>query len=289
MKPIHFILLVLLVITLNSTLFILDQREQALVVQFGESMREVRTPGLHFKIPFAQDLIVFDKRVLDLNADPKELIAADQKRLIVDSFAKYRIVNPLQFYQTARNEAGMRVRLNAILDSRLREVLGSVPLQALLTGERGRIMQDIKQKVNEEAKSFGIEVVDVRIMRADLPQTNSEAIFLRMQTERQREAKEFRAQGAEEGQRIRSRADKERTVILAEAQKQASLLRGAGEGKAAEIHAEAYNKDPEFYRFYRSLQAYREVLKNTDTTLILSPDSEFLKFFNELTDKTDKK
>jgi membrane protease subunit HflC len=285
MKPIYLILAFICFLLLNGSMFILDQREQALVVQFGQPMRVVREPGLHFKIPFAQDLIVFDKRVLDLNADPKELIAADQKRLIVDSFAKYRIVDPLKFYQTVRNEAGMRVRLNAILDSRLREVLGSVPLQALLTGEREKIMQDIKQKVNQEAKSFGIDVVDVRIMRADLPPTNSEAIFLRMQTERQREAKEFRAQGAEESQRIRSRADKERTIILAEAQKQSSLLRGAGEGKSTEIYTEAYSRDPEFYRFYRTLQAYRETLKNTDTTLILSQDSEFLKFFNDLTGK----
>ena len=285
MKPIYLILAFICLLVLNSAVFLLDQREQALVVQFGQPIRVVRDPGLNFKIPFAQDLIVFDKRVLDLNADPKELIAADQKRLIVDSFAKYRITDPLKFYQTVRNEAGMRVRLNAILDSRLREVLGSVPLQALLTGEREKIMQDIKQKVNQEAKSFGIDVVDVRIMRADLPLTNSEAIFLRMQTERQREAKEFRAQGAEESQRIRSRADKERTIILAEAQKQSSLLRGAGEGKSTEIYTEAYSRDPEFYRFYRTLQAYRETLKNTDTTLILSPDSEFLKFFNDLTGK----
>lgn len=284
-KPIYFIIGFLILITLNSTLFILDQREQALVVQFGQPIREIREPGLNFKIPFAQDLIRFDKRVLDLNADPKELIAADQKRLIVDSFAKYRIIDPLKFYQTVRNEAGMRARLNAILDSRLREVLGSVPLQALLTGERSQIMQDIKLKVNDEAKSFGIDVVDVRIMRADLPQTNSEAIFLRMQTERQREAKEFRAQGAEEAQRIRSRADKERTIILAEAQKQSDLLRGSGEGTAAKIHSDAYERDPEFYRFYRSLQAYRETLKNTDTSLILSPDSDFLSFFNDLTGK----
>lgn len=285
MKPIYLVLAFICFLIVNGSMFILDQREQALVVQFGEPIRVVREPGLNFKIPFAQDLIVFDKRVLDLNADPKELIAADQKRLIVDSFAKYRITDPLKFYQTVRNEAGMRVRLNAILDSRLREVLGSVPLQALLTGEREKIMQDIKQKVNQEAKSFGIDVIDVRIMRADLPQTNSEAIFLRMQTERQREAKEFRAQGAEESQRIRSRADKERTIILAEAQKQASLVRGAGEGKSTEIYTEAYSRDPEFYRFYRTLQAYRETLKNTDTTLILSPDSEFLKFFNDLTGK----
>lgn len=281
-KPLHFILGFIALLTLNSAVFILDQREQALVVQFGEPIREVREPGLNFKIPFAQELIVFDKRVLDLNADPRELIAADQKRLIVDSFAKYKIVDPLRFYQTVRNEAGMRTRLNAILDSRLREVLGSVPLQALLTGERSQIMQDIRSKVNAEAKSFGIEVVDVRIMRADLPQTNSEAIFLRMQTERQREAKEFRAQGAEEAQRIRSKADKDRAVIIAEAQKQANLLRGEGEAKAAQIHADAYGRDPQFYNFYRSLQAYREVIRQGDTTMVLSPDSEFLKFFNDL-------
>lgn len=282
-KPIYIILGAVLLLLINSTAFILDQREQALVVQFGEPVRVVKDPGLHFKIPFAQDLITFDKRILDLNADPRELIASDQKRLIVDSFAKYKIVDPLKFYQTVRNEAGMRTRLNAILDSRLREVLGSVPLQALLTGERTKIMHSIKQNVNSEAKSFGIDVVDVRIMRADLPPTNSEAIFLRMQTERQREAKEFRAQGAEEAQGIRSKADKDRTIILAEAQKQSDLMRGDGEGKAAEIHAAAYARDPEFYRFYRSLQAYRESLKNTDTSLILSPDSDFLKFFNDLT------
>lgn len=282
-RPLYVVIAIIAVILISSTIFIVDQREQALVVQFGSPVRVVKEPGLNFKMPLAQEVIYFDKRILDLNAEPREIIASDQKRLIVDSFAKYRIVDPLKFYQSVRNEAGVRGRLNAILDSRLREVLGNVPLNTMLTGERSKVMHEIKQNVGREAQGFGIEVIDVRIMRTDLPQANSENIFRRMQTEREREAKEFRAQGAEEAQRIRSKADRDRTILLAEANKQAELLRGLGDGKATQIHAQAYQQDPDFYKFYRTMQAYREVLKTADTRMILSPDSEFLKFFKDLT------
>lgn len=269
------------VILLLGSVFTVKEVEQALVLRFGEPVAVVKEPGLHFKRPFLFETIrKFDDRILDLNADPKELIASDQKRLIVDAFAKYRIVDPLKFYQTVRDEHGIRTRLNSILDSRLREVLGGVPLSTLLTGERAVIMEKIQKNVNSESIDFGVDVVDVRIMRADLPEKNSQAIFQRMQTEREREAKEFRAQGAEEAQRITSRADKDRTVILAEARKKAQILKGEGDAEATRIFAEAFGKDVDFFSFYRSLQAYNGTLDKENTSMVLSPDSEFLKYFN---------
>jgi len=281
MKAIPYILAALVIIFLGSV-YIVDETEQAIVLQFGEPQSGIKKAGLHFKRPFfLQNVVKMDKRILDLNAEPRELIAADQKRLIVDAFAKFRITNPLKFYQTVRNEFGIRTRLNSILDSRLREVLGSVPLSTLLTGERSDIMRQIKDNVNKETEGFGIDVVDVRIMRADLPEENSKAIFKRMQTEREREAKEFRAQGAEEAQRITSRAERDRTVLLAEAEKKAQILRGEGDAEATNIFAEAFGKDPEFFNFYRSMQAYRMTLKKENTSMILSPESDFLHLFSE--------
>lgn len=267
---------------LISAVFIVDQRRQVLVLQFGEPVRVVKKAGIHLKLPFIQHLETFDNRLLALHAKPSEVIASDQKRIIVDAFVQYKINDPLKFYQTVRSETVASQRLNTFLDSGLRQVLGHHPLSALLTGERTAVMQAIAQEVGSKAAAFGIEVVDVRIMRADLPQKNSESIFLRMQTEREREAKEFRAQGAEEGQRIRSSADKERTIILAEAEKKAEILRGEGDAESTRIFAKAVGQDPEFYAFYRSLQAYRTAMKKDDTSIVLSPNSEFLKYFGNV-------
>jgi len=283
MKKISIIIAIAVAFLVYGSVFIVNQAEQVLILRFGEPVDVVNKPGLNFKRPFFLESIVrFDKRVLDLNAEPREVIASDQKRLIVDAFAKYRITDPLKFYQTVRNEYGIRTRLNSILDSRLREVLGSFPLSTLLTGERSNIMQQIYENVNDEVKSFGIDIVDVRIMRADLPEKNSQAIYQRMQTEREREAKEFRARGAEEAQKITSHAEKDRTIILAEAEKQSQILRGEGDATAIKIFADAFGKDEEFYSFYRSMQAYKKTIDQGDTKFVLSPDSEFLRYFGDI-------
>lgn len=273
--------LVVLILLAMSGLFTVNQAQQVLVLQFGAPVRPIEEPGLHVKIPFVQNVVYFDKRLLDFDADAQEVITSDQKRLVVDAFARYRIVNPLLFYQTAGNEANMRVRLSAIVTSSLRDVLGKVPFAAVLTEQRGQLMRQISDGVVAQAKSFGVTVFDVRIMRADLHPDNSAAIFGRMQTEREREAKQYRAEGAEAAQRIRAEADRDRTVILAEAQRQAQILRGQGDAEATRIFADAFNRDPEFYNFYRSLQAYRNALGDGSSTLVLSPDSEFFRFFRD--------
>ncbi len=273
----------LIAFLLIGSLYIVNEREQVLVLRFGEPIAVITEPGIYLKRPYMLENVVrLDRRILHLNADPQEVIASDQKRLIADAFAKYRITDPLKFYQTVRNERTARTRLMPILDSRLREVLGRFPLVTLLSDQRREMMQTIRDNLNREAETFGIEVVDVRIMRADLPKENSDKIYRRMQTEREREAKELRAEGAEEAKRITSRADKERTVMLAEAEKQSQMLRGQGDAEATRIAGEAYGRDLEFYRFYRSLQAYRQTLSKEDTTMVLSPDSEFLQFFNDM-------
>jgi membrane protease subunit HflC len=241
----------------------------------------VQDAGLKMKIPFVQNVVYFDKRLLDFDADAQEVIMADQKRLVVDAFARYRIVDPLLFYQAVGNEANMRARLSAIVNSSLRNVLGSVPFSAVLTARRAELMHQISQSVVAEAKSFGVNVMDVRIMRADLHPDNSAAIYGRMQTEREREAKQERAEGAETAQRIRAEADRDRTVILADAQRQAQILRGQGDAEATGIFANAFNRDPEFYGFYRTLQAYQRSLGDGATTMVLSPDSEFFRYFHD--------
>lgn len=256
-----------------------QQTEQALVLEFGQPVGVVKEAGLHFKKPFLfQTIITLDNRVLDLNADPREVIASDQKRLIIDAFAKYKIIDPLKFYQTVRDERGARMRLNAILDSKLRETVGNFPLSRLLSQERVAMMKTAQERVNAEAASFGVDVVDVRIMRADLPQENSQRIYNRMNTERDREAKEFRAQGAEEAQRIMAKAEKERTILLAEAQRKSEQLHGEGDAQANSIVAEVSSRDPEFFKFYRTINAYKNALPPENTRLVLTPDSEFLKF-----------
>lgn len=278
-----------------SSVFVVDQTEQALILEFGKPVRAVSEAGLNFKVPFTQNVEFFDKRLIDFDAEPNEVIASDQKRLIVDAFMRYRITDPLRFKQTVGNETTMRSRLNSILESSLRQVLGSVPLSDVLSEKRAEIMSKIRDLVNAQARGvkveggadnitkggFGIEVVDVRIKRADLPPANSDGIYKRMQTEREREAKEFRAKGSEDAQKIRSQADKERTIILAEAQKTAQITRGEGDGTATKIFADAFGKDEEFFQFYRSMQAYKKTLDKKDTTMILSPDSEFLKMFEK--------
>ena len=269
---------VLILVAFNS-LFIVDQTAQALVIQFGNFVRDVRTPGLHVKAPW-QDAVFYDRRVLDYEPPSEEVIAADQKRIVVDSYARYRIVNPLQFYQSVGTEAVMQLRLGATISGTLRRVLGNVVLSALLSPERAKIMGEIRDQVATQAKSFGIEVIDVRIRRADLPQENSQAIYARMQSERQREANEYRAQGAEQAQGIRARAERDRTVILAEATKQSQILRGQGDAESIKTYADAYGKDMDFFTFYRSLEAYRTAI-GPDTTMVLSPTSEFFQYFGQ--------
>jgi membrane protease subunit HflC len=262
-----------------SSLFIVDQTEQALVLQFGEPKRVVRDPGLWVKIPFVQNVVYYDLRVLDYDPPAEEVIAADQKRLVVDTYTRFRITNPLLFFQSVRDENGVRLRLGALVSASLRRVVGNVTLASILSAERARVMNEIRAQANSEAKAFGIDVVDVRIRRADLPEENNQAIYARMQSEREREARQFRAQGAELAQGIRAKADREKVIILAEAQKQAQITRGEGDASAVRISAEAYSRDPDFYAFYRSLQAYRDSLA-TGTTLVLSPDSPFLRFLS---------
>jgi len=276
------ILVVILGIIGFGAMFTVDQTHQALVLQFGEPKRVITDPGLKFKLPLLQDVTYMDKRILALEGPTEEVIAADQKRLLVDSFARFRIVDVLKFYQSVGSEAVARSRLGAQLNSALRRVLGSQDFQAALSGERANLMQDIRNILNAEAKSFGIEIVDVRIRRTDLPEANSQAIYRRMQTEREREAKENRAQGAEIGTRIRADADRQRTILLAEAHRQSEILRGEGDAERTRIFAEAASKDPEFYAFYRSLQAYLVALSPSDTTMVLSPESQFFRFFNRL-------
>lgn len=271
---------VLLVLGMSST-FIVHQTEQAIVLRFGNPVRVINEPGLKFRLPLAETVERFDKRVLDSDPDAEEVIASDQKRLVVDAFARYRIVDPLRYYQTVSNERGLQARLERIINGTLRNVVGNVTLASVLSEERAAIMTEIQKQVQNEAKTFGIDVIDVRIRRADLPQANSEAIYARMKSEREREAKEFRAQGAELAQRIRARADRERTVLLADAAKQAQILRGDGDGQQVEIWAKAAGQDPDFFMFYRSMEAYRQSLSG-DTTLVLQPDSDFLRYFRDV-------
>lgn len=267
------------VVLLSMSLFTVFQTQQALVLQFGEPKRVIRDAGLQFKVPFVQNVIYLDKRILDLDSPAQEVIASDQKRLVVDAFSRFKISDPLRFYQSVGNEQVARSRLSTVLNSSVRRVLGESSFTAVVRDRREELMKRITGQVNTEAAKFGIEIVDVKIRRADLPQANSEAIYRRMQTERQREAAEIRAQGQEQAQRIRSRADKEVTVIKAEATRDGEKLRGEGEAERNKIFAQAFGQDPDFFAFYRSMQAYESSLQGTDTTLVLTPDSDFFKYF----------
>jgi len=265
-----------------SSVFTVHQTQQVLVLQFGDPRRVITEPGLHFKWPLVENIETLDRRILGFDALPEEIIALDQKRLVVDAFLRYRISDPLQFYKAVREQRIAEERLRTLLSSNLRRVLGSVPLENLLTGERAALMSQILVLVNQQAKELGIKAIDVRIKRADLPDANNQAIYARMNSEREREAREFRAQGAEISQRIRSRADRERTVLLAEAVKQSQILRGEGDGQRNHIFAEAYGADPDFFAFYRSMEAYKVALGSGDTTMVLSPDSDFFRYFGTL-------
>ena len=266
-------------VTIYASAFIVHQNEQALVLRFGEPKRVVNTPGLNWKVPLVDSVEIYDKRILDLDSQPQEVTASDQKRLVVDSFARYRIVDPLKFYQTLRYEEGVRSRLGPIIDSAMRRVLGAATFQDVVRDKREYLMNRIAQQVNKEGNDFGLEVVDVRIKRADLPEQNSKSVFDRMRAERQREAAEFRAQGTAEANRIKATADREATVIRAEATRKGEQTRGAGDAERNRIYAEAYTKDQEFFEFYRSMQAYEHGLKSEDTRLLISPDSDFFKYF----------
>ena len=279
MKKFLIAILVVLGFVAYNALFVVQEINQAIVLQFGDPKKIITKPGLNVKIPFIQNVVFLDRRVLNLDNPPEEVIAADQKRLIVDAFARFKIVDPLKFYISVGNERVARSRLATIINSRIRSVLGTQQLATLLSTDRAVHMGTIQNDVNTEAENFGITIVDVRIKRADLPQANSEAIFKRMQTEREREAKEFRAQGAEIASKITSTADKEVTVILATANKQSEIMKGEGDGKRNKIFAQAFGRDPQFFGFYRAMQSYEKALIGGDTSLILSPDSDFFKFF----------
>jgi membrane protease subunit HflC len=264
-----------------ASAFIVHQNEQALVLEFGKPKRVVTQPGLHWKLPLVETVDIFDKRILDLDTTTQEVTASDQKRLLVDAFARYKIVDPLKFYQTLRYEAAVRSRLGPIVESALRRALGSATFQDLVRDKRELLMKQIAANVNEEGRDFGLEVVDVRIKRADLPEQNLKSVFDRMRAERQREASEFRAQGTGEANRIKATADREVTIIKAEATRKGEELRGAGEAERNKIFAEAFNRDPDFFAFYRSMQAYEAGLKPGDTRLVISPDSDFFKYFSD--------
>jgi membrane protease subunit HflC len=283
MKVPKFILpvIVVLVVFFFQSVIIVQEINQAIVLQFGDPKKIITKAGLNFKLPFIQNVVYLDKRVLNLDNPPEEVIASDQKRLIIDAITRFQIVDPLKFYISVGNERVARSRLSTIINSRIRGVLGTQDLATLLSTERTKQMTIIRNDVNEEAKGFGIKIIDVRIKRADLPPANSDAIYKRMQTERQREAKEIRAQGAEIAAKITSTADKDVTVLLANAKKQSEIMKGEGDGQRNKIFADAFGKDPQFFAFYRAMQAYEKALIGSETSLVLSPDSAFFKFFGK--------
>ena len=276
------IVIVVGALVLFSSMFIVHQTQQALVLQFGDPKRQITNPGLEFKIPFIQDVVFFERRVLDIDPPRQQVLLASQKRLDVDSYARFRIIDPLEFYKTVRNERGARAQLSGIINSTLRRGLGNETLKEILSNKRVAIMADIRQQVNAAVDRFGIEIIEVRLRRADYPKETSNNIYDRMKSEREQEAREFRAQGAEQAQQIRADADKQRTILVAEAKQKSETLRGEGDGLAIKIYADAFGQDPEFYGFYRSMLAYRKAMTDSDTTLVLSPDSDFFRYFKDI-------
>lgn len=266
---------------LYASAFIVHQNEQALVLRFGNPQQVITTPGLKWKVPFVDTVDYFDKRILDLDTIEQEVTASDQQRLIVDAYARYRIADPLKFYQNVRNEERVRQVVGPLIESEIRSVLGSATLQEVVKDKREILMKQIATQVNKEGRDYGIEVVDVRIKRADLPKENLVKVYDRMKADRVREATELRAQGEAESNRIRADADKRVTVIKAEATLKSDQIRGAGEAERNRIFAEAFGQDPDFFRFYRSMQAYTASLKAGDTRMLLSPDSEFFRYFQD--------
>ncbi len=275
------VVVALIIFVLWNAVYIVNQTEQAIVLQFGEPVRLVKEPGLKFKTPFIQNVTYYDNRLLNLDPPAQEVVLNDKKRLDVDSFTRYRIIDPLKFYQTVRNEYNARERLAAIVNSSVRKILGQITLTELLSQQRDQIMKQISEAVKADAEQIGVSVADVRIRRADLPIDVLQAINARMKTERERDAKEFRAQGQQEAQQIRAEADKETAIIVAEADKAAQIIRGEGDEQAILIWNNAANQDPEFYAFYRSLEAYRKALANGETSLVIAPDGEFFDFFSQ--------
>jgi membrane protease subunit HflC len=276
------IAVIVLGIVVADAFFTVDETQQALVLQFGQHRRTVQEPGLHVKVPFLQGVVYYDDRVLNVDPPAQQVTLADQRRLDVDTLVRYRIDDPREFYRTVNNEATANQRLLSTVTSTLRDVLGSVTQLDILSERRAEIMNRIRAQVEEEATRFGMDITDVRIVRADIPETTLQSVYDRMRSERQREAAEARARGEEQARQIRARADREATVLLAEAERRAQILRGEGDAEAIRIQAEAYGSDPEFFSFYRTLQAYRQALRDDDTTLVLSPNSDFFRFFQDI-------
>ena len=276
-------IVIIAIIILFNALFIVRQTQQTLILQFGDPIRIIQKPGLNIKIPLIQSAIYYDVRILEFDAEVEEVILSDQKRLLVDAFIRYKIVDPLKFYQAVGNENGFKARVTGLLSGSLRRVMGGDPLEVVLSQDRTSLMEKIQEGINFEAVNFGVSIVDVRIKRADLPKANSEAIFGRMRAEREKEARQFRAEGAEESQKIKARAEKNKVIIVAEAKKKSQIIKGLGDEEAVRIYANAFNKDKEFFAFYRSMEAYKQAFLEgeDDPTLILSPDSDFFKYFNK--------
>ncbi len=273
------VVIVLLLLVGYGGLFTVYQTRQALVVRLGEPVRMIAEPGLHVKVPFIDTVILIDNRILDLENAAQEVFASDQRRLMIDAFARYRIIDPLRFYQTVSNIEGANLRLSSLLNAALRRVLGEATLIHVVRDDRAALMARVREQLDREARAFGIEVVDVRIRRADLPEQNSQAVYQRMQTERQRQAASIRGEGSQKSQEIRARADRDVTVLVADAQSRAEQTRGEGDAERNRIFAEAYTKDPGFFAFYRTMQAYETGLRAGDTRLVLRPDSDFFKYF----------
>ena len=271
----------LVVFLISTSVYIVNQAEQAIVLQFGRPVRLVQEPGLKFKMPFIQNVVFYDTRLLNLDPPAQEVVLNDKKRLDVDSFTRYKIVDPIKFYATVRTEYQAQSKLAEIVNSSIRKILGRSTLQELLSEKRTKIMDDISAAVKVDATQIGVSVADVRIRRADLPLEVLQAINARMKTEREREAKEFRAQGSQEAQKIKASADKEKTIILANAEKQAQIIRGQGDEKAIEIWNNAAGKDIAFFNFYRSLEAYKNALANGNSSMVLSPENDFFQFFRK--------
>ena len=276
-------IVIIAIIIFFNALFIVRQTQQTLILQFGDPIRIIQKPGLNIKIPLIQTAIYYDVRILEFDAEVEEVILSDQKRLLVDAFIRYKIVDPLKFYQAVGNENGFKARVTGLLSGSLRRVMGGDPLEVVLSQDRTSLMEKIQEGINLEAVNFGVSIVDVRIKRADLPKANSEAIFGRMRAEREKEARQFRAEGAEESQKIKARAEKNKVIIVAEAKKKSQIIKGLGDEEAVIIYANAFNKDKEFFAFYRSMEAYKQAFLEgeDDPTLILSPDSDFFKYFNK--------
>jgi modulator of FtsH protease HflC len=274
-------LVLLALIFAYASLFTVYQTDQAIVVRLGQPIRVVTDPGLNFKVPLLDSVISVEKRIVDLENPAQEVIASDQKRLVVDAFARYRINDALKFYQTIGAIEGANARLSTLLNSALRRVLGEASTIDIVRDKRAQLMAQVRTQLESEAQSFGVAIVDVRIRRADLPEQNSQAVYQRMQTERQREAAEFRAEGSQRSQEIHAKADRDVTVLIAEAQSKGEQTRGEGDAERNRIYADAYGRDPDFFTFYRSMQAYEAGLRSNDTRLVLKPDSDFFRYFGD--------